>query len=198
MSEGVVESTVDEAKRHPWLIVGGFVALVLVIYLASGKKATPAFRFSYGPSDAQVLAGTQLAIAQAQDQTKVSLMGQLAGVYHDYFGYLATNSANTLDAYKAQDAANVLMNAQNNQAATAQSESHDYTTGVLATINANAAVQGYAYQLQQTQNNNAAAVQINAQTVQAQTAQVESTNFTQGVVATINANSADYIAGFRR
>lgn len=107
-TEGVFESTVEEAKRHPYWIVGGVLGLVALFWLLSSSSSSAKsgtgqnFTFSYGPSDAQVLAGTQLAIAQAGDQTAVTLQGMQTGqataVAQDYYGYLTNNSANALAA----------------------------------------------------------------------------------------------------
>lgn len=116
MSEGVVDSTVEEVKAHPWIFIGGFVALAGLLWYLSGPKATApqAFTFSYGPSDAQVKAGTALAIAQAGNQTAISAQ-QIQSttqehVYDDYFSYLttagnnATTQASTAASYAFQTA----------------------------------------------------------------------------------------------
>jgi len=106
-TEGVIGNTVGEFKAHPWLIGGAFVALVLLIwFLKSGKTSTPqSFNFSYGPSDAQVLAGTQLSIAQQADQTQLAIANLQATngatTTNDYFNYL-TQANNNATAIQSQ------------------------------------------------------------------------------------------------
>lgn len=101
--EGVVGSTVSSLKAHPALIIGAVVGVVALLWIVSKRKAAPEnFTFSYGPSDQQVKAGTELAIAQAADQTQVSL-AQMASTDNratatSYFDYLTHNSANQLQA----------------------------------------------------------------------------------------------------
>lgn len=119
-AEGVVGSTWEEFKAHPYIIAGAVGAVVILLWYASRAKpgATPQqFAFSYGPSDAQVQAGTALAIAQQGDQTALSVANLQAGIAgqeiaansniagqqitansgaeNDYFNYLinATNTA---------------------------------------------------------------------------------------------------------
>ena len=102
MAEGIVEDTVEEFEAHPWLWIGGFVAIAgVIIYLkyAGSSSAAQNFTFSYGPSDAQVAAGTDLAIAQGQQNTALAIANSNntaqtteAG---DYFGYLTNNSTNS-------------------------------------------------------------------------------------------------------
>jgi hypothetical protein len=127
----VWSETVDMAERHPFWIAGGFVAIVLLIVFAkgSGTSTKPQnFTFSYGPSDAQVLAGTQLQIAQAADQSAISAATIQADtttkVSNDYFNYLTGNSANQLTAVTGAQsvqrlALNDSANVANNQITTA-------------------------------------------------------------------------------
>lgn len=133
--EGVVEATWTEAKAHPWLIGGAVVALVAFMWWAGRSKApadTPQhFSFSYGPSDAQVRAGTALQIAQQADQTQLGLaqigattsLG-LAGIdagtqtttAKDYFDYLTTSSNNNATIAFNNDYFGGLANADRDQA----------------------------------------------------------------------------------
>lgn len=126
----VWSETTGMAERHPYWVAGGFVAIVLLIVLMRGGTSTKPqnFTFSYGPSDAQVLAGTQLAIAQAGDQSAITAATIQADtttqVAHDYFSYLTGNSANQLtEVTGAQAVQNNQINAAaqvaNNQIATA-------------------------------------------------------------------------------
>jgi hypothetical protein len=127
----VWSETVDMAERHPFWVAGGFVAIVLLIVFAkgSGTSTKPQnFTFSYGPSDAQVLAGTQLQIAQAADQSAISAATIQADtttkVANDYFNYLTGNSANQLTAVTGAQSVQKLGITQsaivaNNQIATA-------------------------------------------------------------------------------
>jgi hypothetical protein len=164
MAEGVIDATVEEARRHPYLVVGGLVAAVAVLWYLSGSSAAPAgqnFTFSYGPSDAQVLAGTQLAIAQQADQTAVTLAGMQTtaqtGIAQDYFGYLTNNSANTLAAVvntngtaatiaQAGDWTQAQIAATTTGAATQQAQIASYTsvTNTAGTNAAAVAMQGNA------------------------------------------------------
>lgn len=109
--EGVVGATWQEATAHPY-VVGAAVAGLVIIFWWLGRAKAPAstpqqFAFSYGPSDAQVRAGTALQIAQQTDQTQLGLaqiqsgtdLAQIdAGVTtsKDYYDYLTSNSANNL------------------------------------------------------------------------------------------------------
>ena len=155
MSEdGVVGSTMTEFKRHPVWIVGGVVVLVVLFLVLSGGKKTAAspqaFSFSYGPSDAQVQAGTALAIQQSAGQTQLALAGINASTStaetQSYIGYLANNSANALAATQANDMTAVDENTTNNQTAVAASNNNltallsgqNYATQTAA-LNANAA-----------------------------------------------------------
>lgn len=116
-----MDATVGAAERHPYLIVGGLVAVIgLFWYLSSGSKtaASPsAFTFSYGPSDAQVAAGTALQIAQTQGQTASSVaatQGATAtSVAADYYSYLTKHSADSVTAAATATAGNVSANATN-------------------------------------------------------------------------------------
>lgn len=103
--EGVVEATWTEAKAHPYIIGGAVVVLVALLwYLGKPAPAAtpPHFSFSYGPSDAQVLAGTQLAIAQQADTTALTKANISAGVDNNYFNYLTQASSNALSLGTSQ------------------------------------------------------------------------------------------------
>lgn len=144
--EGVFEATWTEAKAHPYVIGGAVVLLVLALwYFGTSKSAgsTPQqFAFSYGPSDAQVQAGTALQIAQQADATQLAAANIAAGLQttgtNDYFNYLtqannnATNlqqqstfenaeTASSLGTLSAQT--QIQINAQNNSAALAALQS---------------------------------------------------------------------------
>lgn len=152
MSEGVIDSTVEEVKAHPWIFVGGFVVLAGLLWYLSGPKATApqSFNFSYGPSDAQVKAGTALAIAQAGNQTAISAQ-QIQSttqehVYDDYFGYLTTagNNATTQQATaasyayqtaQAADNAAVDINRTNNATASHASDLAYNSQNYIADLN---------------------------------------------------------------
>lgn len=179
--EGVIESTVAEAKAHPVLIIGGLVAVVALLWIVSSgsTKANKGqnFSFSYGPSDAQIAAGTAQQIATQQAQTAVSLANINAGttstVAQDYFGYLANHSADTLtatlngNATAAQIAgintqAQVTINGQNNN--TAVTQSNNLLTGLINTNQTTSAndMNGNATALAIATNTNATAAQIAA------------------------------------
>jgi hypothetical protein len=90
----------------------------------SGFSCVPiTLTFTYGPSDANIAAGTQLAIQQAADQTALSvatLKQQSSDTqFGDYLTYLTTHDANTLqEQLAAIDAAsNVANNKTNTQGA---------------------------------------------------------------------------------
>jgi hypothetical protein len=166
--EGVIGATIEETKRHPYLIVGGLVAVVVVLWIVSSgtgsKTAAQPFTFSYGPSDTQVKAGTALAIAQAGDQTAVTLAGmqstQNTAIAQDYFGYLSTNSANQLAATVNTNGTAVQVSALNN--ASDQIASNNALT---------ATVSGQYYANATAMNGNATQAQIAG--IQAGTAQTQ-------------------------
>lgn len=119
--EGVVGSTWEEFKAHPYIIAGAVGAVVILLWYASRAKpgATPQqFAFSYGPSDAQVQAGTQLAIAQQADQTALSVatLQTTAGTHNadSYFSYLTGANNNSLAALQDSNATGIAINASNN------------------------------------------------------------------------------------
>jgi hypothetical protein len=184
--EGVIDSTVTEFKAHPWLIGGGIAALVVLFYFLSGSGKTSAgqdFKFSYGPSDAQVQAGTALAISQQQDTTALALAGMSATaqanttaaqttVAGQAFGYLTNASANQLAATQITSAAGVAMNANNDQ--TAQAIANYNLTGQIA---------AGSYATQTAQINASAATTIAGQNAAAQT-----------TIAGLQYNSADFVA----
>lgn len=135
--EGVVSATMETARAHPAWVVGGVVGLVAVLWLVSRKKAKEpqAFSFNYGPSDAQVQAGTQLAIAQQADQTQVTLANINAtassAAVSSYFDYLTNHSKDQLAAANAGFAsANHIADVQGN------------TAGYIANVNAQATMHG--------------------------------------------------------
>lgn len=184
MADSVVESTIEEAKRHPYWIVGGVVGLVVLIYLlsGSGKAAAPQdFKFSYGPSDAQVQAGTALALGQAQNQTAVSLANIQASnqtaIAGDYYSYLATAGKTSADAsvtIAAGNNATSIANTANTNAT--QQQIQQYAAGVDLLKNSTNAGYAYSLGLAQTASNQqiqqyAAGVDLqkSAQTTAAQT-----------------------------
>lgn len=104
----------DKIKAHPYLVGGVAIAGVVLLYLyskSSGSSGASNFTFSTGPSDAQVVAGTNLQIAQVQANAAVAAQQSqdtaAQSIYQDYFGYLSNNSANQLAAVKNTNAANV-------------------------------------------------------------------------------------------
>jgi hypothetical protein len=108
----IMGETVATVEKYPWWIAGGVVALLAAWWLftpsgtSNAKGGAPQnFTFSYGPSDANIAAGTQLAMQQAKDQTDVSVATLNADlnrdVAGDYFGYLTTHSADNLQAQMA-------------------------------------------------------------------------------------------------
>lgn len=129
MAEDLAEATVGQFKRHPWIWAGIAVVIIGGLFLlkGSGSQAASSYTFSYGPSDAQVAAGTQLQIAQAADQTATNMQtAQLAAQQSevgDYLSYLTTNSANNLSA------------TQNNNAVTLQALADQTTLGLNAYTN---------------------------------------------------------------
>lgn len=141
-AEGVVGSTWEEFKAHPYIIAGAVGVVVILLWYNSRAKpgATPQqFAFSYGPSDAQVQAGTQLAIAQQADQTALSVATLQSGIAGqqitadsaaatDYFGYLTGANNNSLAALKDSNAAGIATNAANNNALITTTESNNATT----------------------------------------------------------------------
>jgi hypothetical protein len=160
----LIGETVDTVEKYPWWIAGGVAALLALWWwlspsgTAKGNGTPPNFQFSYGPSDANVAAGTQLAIQQGHDQTQMSMatlnaqtQGQAAG---DYYGYLTTNSANNKDIQLAsldaqgkvaplQIAANLTaasytrdVNLAAIAAGTTQNADHDATLKAMADIQA--------------------------------------------------------------
>lgn len=145
MSEGVVTATVDQVKTHPY-IWGAIIFVVLVgVYFLSGKSSsggqTQAFNFSYGPSDAQVAAGTALQIAQVNANAQSAQIAQQTTTANEiaqtYFGYLTNNSANALTATQDQIAANVAINGQNVNSSTyiAGLQSNDQLAQIAAQQN---------------------------------------------------------------
>jgi hypothetical protein len=212
MSEGgVLTATVSTAKRHPWLIGGGFLALVLLLYVFGRSKTVPApasFQFSYGPTNAQIQAGTQLAIAEHEDQTRVSLANTSAGIYSDYFDYLsssgkANNTASVQEAQIAADTSKYTVNA-NAQAAIKLSQMSNQTAQAATAAQLSATLHGQDTALQTVNLNDAAAkyvAQLTAQTAQTATAaanyQAGLSAQTKNVVAYYDAqktNAANYYA----
>lgn len=177
--EGVISATTTELGRHPYLIIGGVVAVVALLYVASSARKTPAapqnFSFSYGPSDAQVLAGTAQQIATQQGQTAVSLANIQATTSTaeagDYFNYLTNNSANSLTAALAGDTAAVGINSNNNAtsvtntAALVAGQVSANATTVAGQVSANATT--VAGNVQMNANNNGTAQQGNSLSYQA-------------------------------
>lgn len=96
----------EQVKAHPLIWGGAVIVVIGALYLftksSSSAGTTQQFAFSYGPSDAQVAAGTQLQIAQVQANAATSIASSNAtanqAAVGDYFSYLTTNSANALAA----------------------------------------------------------------------------------------------------
>lgn len=162
----MADEIIEDVRAHPWLILGGIVAAgALVWYLSAGSKssAPQQFSFSYGPSDAQLQAGTQLAIAQGAQQTAVSLAGiqatnnatlatTQAGTYSNFFNYLTTaGNAQTTAATatanygyltaQANDAATIAVNQSNNSVALALGTQSNNNQTFLESNNYNLGVQ---------------------------------------------------------
>lgn len=144
-SDGVIDATTTEFGRHPWLIVGGIGAVVVLLYVLSGSKssAAPAAQFSYnvGPSSQDVAAGDALTASQSQSSAAVSIASAgdaaMTSIYGNYFNYLsnAGSVASQTALGTAAYATNVADTASNNALA-------------LGTVQANdtlaATTQGYA------------------------------------------------------
>lgn len=180
MTEGVVSDTAHMAGKHPFWIAGGVVGLVLLFWLLSSGKtpaAPQAFTYSYGPSDAQVQAGTALAIQQAAGQSAVAIAGIQAdaskAVNGDYFNYLATNSTNQVDV--AQIASKTALGTAGYAAQTAQTQAAygAQTAQTLAAYNAST---------QQTQAAYGAQTALGVAAYAAQTSQVQANYQTQTAV----------------
>ena len=148
MVEGVLEDTVDEFKAHPWIWGGvALAAIALVWFVSSSSSASSAsggnFTFSYGPSDANVAAGTQLAISQAADQTAVNInnakLAASTSVAGDYFNYLATSQATAADVNSTNNATALAIASEQQQVADA-----NISAGVLENWNANTAITSLA------------------------------------------------------
>jgi hypothetical protein len=158
--EGVMAATTGVAESHPWIIGGAVLGVVVVLYLLSSSKAAPAapqgFNFTYGPSNAQVAAGTQLAIAQAADQTSLSVAtlqaGTAAGNASQYFNYL-TQAGTTA-------AATAATTASYNYQATTQNIAAQ-TQVALANTAATASTQAAAIAAQTVQAGYATSVSLN-------------------------------------
>lgn len=141
--EGVAGATWEEFKAHPYIIAGAVGAVVILLWYASRAKpgAQPQqFAFSYGPSDAQVAAGTKLAIAQHADQTALS-MATLQSTDNqkaegDYFSYLTGANNNSLLATLDSNASQVSINATNNANAFATNLTNNQTKQIATYLNA--------------------------------------------------------------
>jgi hypothetical protein len=97
-----IETAVDGAKSHPWLVVGGIGAAVLLFWALSGSSAKSTnFTFTAGASDAQIRAGTALAIAQAGNQTDISKANIASTNLKSVLDYL-TSSGNSQTAAAVQ------------------------------------------------------------------------------------------------
>lgn len=205
MSDGVLETTIADAKAHPWLIGGAVVGLVAIIWLlSSGSSSKPqSFQFSYGPSDAQLKAGAASHIADVQAQTQVSMAHILsdagaahdasqAGIYHDYFGYLATSSALAAGVQQSGIAAQVAINGSNNATAAQIASGTNATNIALANISSADTMQGYATQYSIAHDTNASNERIAAGNnaaanfkVSGDVAMSESHDYQSGVLALI-------------
>ncbi len=147
---GIVEATEGAFSRHPFLWGGGFLAVVVLLYVYSGSSKSPnsaaqSFNFSYGPSDAQVVAGTQLQIAQVQANAQSSqLATQTASndlIAQDYFGYLTNNSANSLTATMGAQSTSAAIAGLQSKGQLAQIASSQAVSINQATLNYNASAQ---------------------------------------------------------
>jgi hypothetical protein len=177
----VLEATEQEFSAHPWIIGGAVAALVILLMVThkSSTTSTPAASFSYniGPSDAQVQAGTSLAIAQGADQTALAIantqattaagqQSSTAGIMGNYFNYLTaagqqqvalgttqSNNALALGLTQSNNALSLGTTQSNNSlAATANTNATNLTTAENAT----------ATQQAIAANNNATALSINS------------------------------------
>ena len=201
----VVGATVDAFKAHPVIWGGVLVGAIAIVWLASRGSSSSAepqqFTFGYGPSDAQVAAGTALQIAQVQanaySASAAANNATATTVAQDYFGYLANNSANGLTAQQDALATAATINGQNvggasyaaglnlqgllNTNATQQAiASNNNSTQLAALINTNQTAWNT------TQNNNLVALNTNATNLAA----VQSNNATALAAVTSNNNTA--------
>lgn len=173
---GIVESTITEAKAHPWLIGGAIVAAVLALYLisrGSSSKGT-SFTYSSGPSEAQINANTALAVTQQKDQTALGLAkinaDSTASTAQNYFSYLTTASANALASN--QIASNTTLGVANIAGYTTQRANDDKLAATANTNQAAVTLAGIA----SSRDQNLAAISAN----------------TAGYIAGVNAGVADY------
>lgn len=148
MAEGDTESAIgatwDTAKAHPWLIGGALAAVVLALWYFGRAKAPatpPQFSFSYGPSDAQVRAGTALAIAQHADTTQLAMAGIQKDVASSYYDYLTNTSDNQAAVQFNHDFYNTLQVSDRDQASIINARTNtDYLLRLNAQQNDLAAV----------------------------------------------------------
>jgi hypothetical protein len=104
VAEGVVEDTIEEFEAHPFWIVGGVLAIVVLIWIArrgsSGQSAN--FTFSTGPTTDQIKAADALTLGQDQLSTQASInqvdTAATTQQTKDYLSYLtgANNNATNL------------------------------------------------------------------------------------------------------
>jgi hypothetical protein len=176
---GVVNATVTEFKRHPYIIVGCVVALVLIIALSRGSGASKAqnFSFSYGPTDAQMKNQTALAVSENANQTAVSIAGIQAQTYGDYFSYL-TSAGNT-QASTAVQTAKIAADTANYKVS-----ADDGAAVAIANVNATVAQSGQAW-----------AAAIAGKQADSQTAIAYKQADTSAVIANLNDAAANYQAG---
>ena len=182
----ILDEIEEGVTSHPVLWIGGVLALLVVIYLASSggsKQATSNFTYSVGPTDAQIAAGTAQQNQIQADQTAVSLANINATsnqtVAGDYFNYLTTNSANNLSATNAQTAASLSLGTlnSNNSLALGTLQSNNALTGLENTNSTN---------YNTTISNNSTAQEINSNN---NSTYLQAGNYA-GQIATLQAQSA--------
>lgn len=133
-------ATKDAFEEHPYIVIGGVAVGVLAIFYLKnrgGSGQQPAnFTFSYGPSDAQVKAGTDLAIAQAGNNAALAAANLKATtdttIAGDYFGYLTGANGNAAALGLAQTAASVDITQANDAAQIAVAQGNNATQLAVA------------------------------------------------------------------
>lgn len=196
MADSVLEATAAEAKAHPYWIVGGVLGIAALFWLLSGSSSRPAapqaFTFTAGPSDAQLQAGTALAIAQAGNQSQVAMAGIAAtaqtAVAGDYYGYLATGSANALASTVSTNATQLAEARAGSAAAVAIGAQNNATAQLAASLTAQTQQQGNATQLAMTNINDFYNYNSTVNTNATQAEISTSHDYTSGVLATIRTN----------
>ena len=201
MSEGVIGATTEQFKSHPYLWGGLLVGVVVLVYFySSGSKSAgssaQSFNFSYGPSDAQVVAGTQLQIAQVNANAQAAMAATngtaSTAIAGDYFNYLATNSANQLTATQQEVAAATTINGQNVGEATyvAGLQSASSLASIAGTTQVNMATANWTGSNAALATNTSAGVSLaNQASAERIAANTNQTSYLSSVAAT-NANLA--------